>query len=145
MNEIVMESSSTIRKHITDADEHRISGSSSSADIIEQETSMTLYINNINDKITINILKKNLYLYFSQYGRVTHIVACKGMKLRGQAWVTFSDQVASAAALSGAQGFNFCGKHLVSALLITYHAYSDITKLPSILINTQSLFALRRE
>jgi U2 small nuclear ribonucleoprotein B'' len=44
----------------------------------------TLYINNINEKIKKNVLKKLLYMLFSQYGKVVQIVACKGIKMRGQ-------------------------------------------------------------
>lgn len=44
----------------------------------------TLYINNLNEKIKKEILKKTLYSLFSQYGRIVEIVACKGIKLRGQ-------------------------------------------------------------
>jgi U2 small nuclear ribonucleoprotein B'' len=44
----------------------------------------TLYINNINEKIKKNVLKKLLYMLFSQYGKVVQIVACKGINMRGQ-------------------------------------------------------------
>lgn len=44
----------------------------------------TLYINNLNEKIKKEILKKTLHSLFSQYGRIVEIVACKGIKLRGQ-------------------------------------------------------------
>jgi hypothetical protein len=51
---------------------------------MEIAPSQTLYINNLNEKVKKNVLKKLLYMVFSQYGRVTQIVACKGIKLRGQ-------------------------------------------------------------
>ncbi len=44
----------------------------------------TLYVNNINEKINKKVLKKMLYMLFSQHGKVKDIVACKGIKLRGQ-------------------------------------------------------------
>eukprot|EP01031_Cornospumella_fuschlensis_P040482 gene40482-49340_t len=44
----------------------------------------TLYVNNINEKVKKNVLKKMLYMLFSQYGKVIQVVACKGIKLRGQ-------------------------------------------------------------
>lgn len=44
----------------------------------------TLYINNINEKVKKDVLKKTLCMLFSQYGRVVQIVACKGIKMRGQ-------------------------------------------------------------
>ncbi len=40
--------------------------------------SSTLYINNLEDSLNKNVLKKNLYLLFSQYGKVVDVVACKG-------------------------------------------------------------------
>lgn len=46
--------------------------------------SETLYINNINEKVKKNVLKKMLYMLFSQYGKIIDIVACKGLKRRGQ-------------------------------------------------------------
>lgn len=44
----------------------------------------TLYLNNINEKVKKNVLKQLLYMLFSQYGKVIQIVACKGIKMRGQ-------------------------------------------------------------
>ena len=53
---------------------------------MEITPSQTLYINNINEKIKKDVLKKTLYALFSQYGKVIEIVACKGIRLRGQVW-----------------------------------------------------------
>jgi RNA recognition motif-containing protein len=77
------------------------------------QPSQTLYINNINEKVKIDVLKKMFYMVFSQYGKVVDISARKGDKLRGQAWVTFQDVPAATNALRGKQGFNFYGKALV--------------------------------
>ena len=46
--------------------------------------SQTLYINNINEKIKKDVLKKTLHSLFSQFGKIVEIVACRGIKLRGQ-------------------------------------------------------------
>ncbi len=51
---------------------------------MELEPNQTIYINNINEKVKKDVLKKQLYMLFSQYGKVKQIVACKGIKLRGQ-------------------------------------------------------------
>ncbi len=51
---------------------------------MEVEPNHTIYINNLNEKIKKNVLKKLLYMLFSQYGKVIQIIACKGIKLRGQ-------------------------------------------------------------
>lgn len=48
------------------------------------EPNPTIYINNINEKIKKQALKKLLYMLFSQYGKVVQIIACKGLKMRGQ-------------------------------------------------------------
>eukprot|EP01031_Cornospumella_fuschlensis_P024747 gene24747-29903_t len=72
----------------------------------------TLYVNNINEKVKKNVLKKMLYMLFSQYGKVIQVVACKGIKLRGQAWVVFQDAPAALSAMKGKQNFNFYGKPL---------------------------------
>jgi hypothetical protein len=44
----------------------------------------TLYINNLNEKVKKDVLKKTLYALFSQFGRVVEISACRGKSLRGQ-------------------------------------------------------------
>ena len=75
----------------------------------------TLYVNNINDKLKTDVLKKLVYMIFSQYGKVADIVAKKGLKNRGQAWVVFQDISAATNALRGKQGFMFYGKAMVSS------------------------------
>jgi U2 small nuclear ribonucleoprotein B'' len=55
-------------------------------------------------------LKQCLHAIFSQFGRILDIVACKTLKLKGQAWVVFEDAGAAGAALRGMQGFPFYGK-----------------------------------
>jgi RNA recognition motif-containing protein len=77
---------------------------------MEFKPSQTLYINNINEKTKIDVLKKMLYMMFSQYGKVVDLIAKKGTKLRGQAWVVFADVSAATNALRGKQGFSFYGK-----------------------------------
>jgi RNA recognition motif-containing protein len=56
---------------------------------MEAEPNETLYAHNINEKINKDVLKKQLYMLFSQYGRVKQIIACKGLKLRGQVIYSF--------------------------------------------------------
>jgi RNA recognition motif-containing protein len=85
---------------------------------METKPCQTLYINNVNEKIKSDVLKKMLYMIFSQYGKVVDIVAKKGLKLRGQSWVVFQDASAATNALRGKQGFNFYGKPLVSLTII---------------------------
>jgi RNA recognition motif-containing protein len=70
----------------------------------------TIYINNLNEKVKKEELKKSLYAVFSQFGKIMDIVACKTLKLRGQAWVVFDDVTAATSALRQMQGFPFYDK-----------------------------------
>ncbi|KAK2092172.1 U2 small nuclear ribonucleoprotein B'' [Saguinus oedipus] len=51
----------------------------------------TTYINNMNDKIKKEELKRSLYALFSQSGHVVDIVALKTMTMRGQAFYAKTD------------------------------------------------------
>ncbi|KAJ8360318.1 hypothetical protein SKAU_G00168430 [Synaphobranchus kaupii] len=70
----------------------------------------TIYINNVNDKIKKEELKRSLYALFSQFGQVVDIVAMKTMKMRGQAFVVFRELASSTNALRQLQGFPFYNK-----------------------------------
>ncbi|XP_067855785.1 U2 small nuclear ribonucleoprotein B'' [Heptranchias perlo] len=70
----------------------------------------TIYINNINDKVKKEELKRALYALFSQFGQIVDIVALKTMKMRGQAFVIFKELTSSTSALRQLQGFPFYGK-----------------------------------
>lgn len=70
----------------------------------------TIYINNVNDKIKKEELKRSLYALFSQFGQVVDIVALKTIKMRGQAFVVFKELAASTNALRQLQGFPFYNK-----------------------------------
>jgi hypothetical protein len=58
-------------------------------------------------------LKRSLYALCSQYGRILDVVALKTQKLRGQAWVVFSEITAATNAFRGLQDFDFYGKKMV--------------------------------
>ena len=77
----------------------------------------TLYISNINEKVKINVLKRMLKMIFSQYGKISQIVARKSLKLRGQAWIVYSNVNSSVAALRGKQGLIFYDKQLVTGII----------------------------
>ncbi|RLN16342.1 hypothetical protein C2845_PM02G28900 [Panicum miliaceum] len=70
----------------------------------------TIYINNLNEKVKKEELKRSLYALCSQYGRILDVVALKTQKLRGQAWVVFSEITAATNAFRGLQDFDFYGK-----------------------------------
>lgn len=75
----------------------------------------TLYIKNLDDKISTRELKIQLYCLFSYIAPVVNIEARKGTKTRGQAWVSFTSEEAATNAMQRLQGFNFLGKEMVIA------------------------------
>mmetsp|Transcript_38920 Transcript_38920/g.95764 ORF Transcript_38920/g.95764 Transcript_38920/m.95764 type:complete len:247 (+) Transcript_38920:94-834(+) len=72
----------------------------------------TVYINNLNDKISKDLLRRELYVLCSQFGNVLDVVALKTPKMRGQAFVVFQHLTAASTALSKLQGFEFYGKQM---------------------------------
>jgi U2 small nuclear ribonucleoprotein B'' len=70
----------------------------------------TIYINNLNEKVKKEDLKKSLYAIFSQFGQILDIVALKTLKMRGQAFVVFKEVVSATNALRSMQGFPFYDK-----------------------------------
>ncbi|XP_022673262.1 U1 small nuclear ribonucleoprotein A-like [Varroa jacobsoni] len=70
----------------------------------------TIYINNLNEKVKKDELKKSLYAIFSQFGPILDIIALKTLKMRGQAFVAFKEINAASEALRSMQGFPFFDK-----------------------------------
>merc|ERR1719150_2916846 len=70
----------------------------------------TLYVNNLNDKINVETLKKSLREVFAAFGGIMDIIAMKSLKRRGQAWIIFKDVASSTNALKSLQGFPFYNK-----------------------------------
>jgi hypothetical protein len=73
----------------------------------------TLYIRNLDDRISVNELKRHLYCLFSFVAPVVEIEARKGVKTRGQAWVSFATIEIASIAMQRLQGFNFLGREIV--------------------------------
>ncbi|XP_072996199.1 U1 small nuclear ribonucleoprotein A-like isoform X1 [Typha latifolia] len=71
---------------------------------------MTIYINNLNEKIKLDELKKSLHAVFSQFGKILEVLAFNTLKHRGQAWVVFEDVSSASEALKRMQGFPFYDK-----------------------------------
>lgn len=80
----------------------------------------TIYINNLNEKVKKEELKKSLYAIFSQFGQILDIVALKTLKMRGQAFVIFKEIQSSTNALRSMQGFPFYDKPMVINILIIF-------------------------
>jgi len=70
----------------------------------------TIYLNNLNEKLKKDDLKKSLYAIFSQFGPILDIVALTTLKMRGQAFVVFRDIPSATNALRSMQGFPFYDK-----------------------------------
>lgn len=76
-------------------------------DIAPQET---VYVNNLNEKLNKEEMKKSLYAAFSQFGPIIDIVTMKTMKMRGQAFIAYRDVSAATQAVRHMQGFPFYDK-----------------------------------
>uniref|UniRef100_A0A7N6BMP8 RRM domain-containing protein n=2 Tax=Anabas testudineus TaxID=64144 RepID=A0A7N6BMP8_ANATE len=87
-----------------------MSGVSEDDSTMDIRPNHTIYINNINDKVKKEELKRSLYALFSQFGQIIDIVAMKTMKARGQAFVVFKELAAATNALRQLQGFPFYNK-----------------------------------
>ena len=74
----------------------------------------TLYVNNLNDKINKEELKTQLLALFTTYGKIIDIVASKSQKMRGQAFLVFTDLAGATSALRACEGMVFYDKPLVS-------------------------------
>uniref|UniRef100_A0A1J3GHI8 U2 small nuclear ribonucleoprotein B'' 2 n=1 Tax=Noccaea caerulescens TaxID=107243 RepID=A0A1J3GHI8_NOCCA len=72
-----------------------------------------IYIKNINEKINKEELKRSLYCLFSHFGRILDVVALKTPKLRGQAWVVFTEVTAASNAVRQMQNFPFYDKPML--------------------------------
>jgi len=79
----------------------------STPDILPNQT---IYINNLNDKIKQDELKQSLHALFSQFGFIHGIISANNARLRGQAFVIFSELSAASNALRSMQGFPFFDK-----------------------------------
>ncbi|XP_022859400.1 U1 small nuclear ribonucleoprotein A [Olea europaea var. sylvestris] len=71
---------------------------------------MTIYINNLHEKIKLDELKKSLHAVFSQFGKILEVLAFKTLKHKGQAWVIFEEVSSATNALRQMQGFPFYDK-----------------------------------
>jgi RNA recognition motif-containing protein len=78
----------------------------------------TLYVKNLNDKITKEELRSQLYALFSTYGKIIDVVAMKGPKMKGQAFLVFNELTAATSAMRALEGMEFYDKPLVSGYLL---------------------------
>ncbi|EIN10918.1 RNA-binding domain-containing protein [Punctularia strigosozonata HHB-11173 SS5] len=72
----------------------------------------TLYVNNLNDKVNKEELRAQLYALFTTYGKVIDVIASKTPKMRGQAFLVFSELAGATSALRACEGMVFYDKPL---------------------------------
>ncbi len=70
----------------------------------------TIYVNNLNERICKEEIKKSLYAAFTQFGPILDIVALRTFKMRGQAFIVFRDISSATQAVRQMQGFPFYDK-----------------------------------
>lgn len=84
----------------------------------------TLYINNLNDKINKDEIRSQLFALFTTYGKLIDVVATKTPKMRGQAFLVFTDLASATAALRACDGMTFYDKPMVRVL---FHRILSLT------------------
>ncbi|KAG1753979.1 uncharacterized protein EDB91DRAFT_1100980 [Suillus paluster] len=70
----------------------------------------TLYINNLNDKINKEEMRTQLYALFTTFGKVIDVIASKGPKMKGQAFLVFTDLASATTAMRACEGMVFYEK-----------------------------------
>ena len=78
--------------------------------------SETLYIQNLNEKIKIPVLKASLRGLFKSYGEVLDVVAHSNLRMRGQAFVSFDNAEIAKKALKEVRGFPLYSKPMVRSM-----------------------------
>ncbi|KAI0652673.1 RNA-binding domain-containing protein [Trametes meyenii] len=76
----------------------------------EETPTETLYIQNLNEKIKIPVLKSSLRGLFKSYGEVLDVVAHSNLRMRGQAFVSFPSAEVAKKALKEVRGFPLYSK-----------------------------------
>jgi len=72
----------------------------------------TLYVSNLNESVNKQELRRSLYSLCSQFGRIMDVVALKTRKMRGQAFVVFTDIDSATQAKRTLNAFQFYGRPL---------------------------------
>ncbi|KAG1730699.1 uncharacterized protein EDB91DRAFT_1156646 [Suillus paluster] len=76
----------------------------------EEHISETLYIQNLNEKVKIDVLKASLRGLFKSYGEVLDVVAHSNLRMRGQAFVSFASPEIAKKAMKEVRGFPLYSK-----------------------------------
>lgn len=84
----------------------------SSSNLCDYKANRTVYVNNLNDRISLSKQKKALEKVFSKYGKVELIKIFNSYFRKGQAWLTFSNTEFADAAVKNENGTKLFGKHI---------------------------------
>lgn len=79
-------------------------------DPLPEGATEVLYVNNLNEKIKLDIMKQSLKVLFKEYGSVLGVTAHRNLRMRGQAFVTLDTKQAAAKAVKEVQQFPLYGK-----------------------------------
>ncbi|KAH9824944.1 hypothetical protein DFH28DRAFT_1144146 [Melampsora americana] len=82
-------------------------------DSIPEDATETVYLNNLNEKVKIPILKQTLKNLLKNFGPVLDVVAHRSVRMRGQAFVAFPEREMAAKAVKEVKGFPLYGKPIV--------------------------------
>jgi len=75
-----------------------------------ENVSETLYIQNLNEKIKVDVIKQSLRSLFKTYGEVLDVVAHSNLRMRGQAFVSFESPEVAKKAMAEVRGFPLYNK-----------------------------------
>ncbi|KAG0143296.1 hypothetical protein CROQUDRAFT_135068 [Cronartium quercuum f. sp. fusiforme G11] len=80
------------------------------ADTIPADATETVYLNNLNERVKIPVLKQTLKNLLKNFGPVLDVVAHRSVRMRGQAFVAFPEREMAAKAVKEVKGFPLYGK-----------------------------------
>ncbi|GAA5906748.1 hypothetical protein JCM5296_000827 [Sporobolomyces johnsonii] len=102
-----------------DADVHMANAPDGTADELPEGASEVVYVNNLNEKIKLDIMKQSLKVLFREYGLVLGVTAHRNLRMRGQAFITLDSKEAAAKAVKEVQKFPLYGKPMQLAFART--------------------------
>lgn len=111
---------------------------------MSNQPNTTLYINNLNDQVNKDELRSQLFALFTTYGKIIDVIASKGPKKRGQAFLVFTDLAGATSALRACEGMVFYDKPMVSKIT-SYFGYEYLCVQHIDYAKSKSYATLRRE
>ncbi|KAK6459559.1 uncharacterized protein RJT20DRAFT_124804 [Scheffersomyces xylosifermentans] len=90
----------------------------------------TIYVNNLNDKVSLKKLKASLDEIFQKHGKIIQLTAHKNLKMKGQAFITYETESEATAALKNLQKRVLFNKpiHIEYAKTYSDNYYNEIAK-----------------